>query len=296
MFVNKLFTYLTGIFHIFHISACAPSQTSHLSPLPIKSNKHLFWSSTQACQSISSQNQVFNSTSLFQVSELPFQCNATATLTFTIILLRSSAVCIFMLNHLFNFILLTCSSCLILNFNILIYILLTVSVFIKIHTKSAGFLFRLMEIDRSLIILILEFILIFQYSVIFNKMTFSNINLLNKVLLIVVLVFLKVKIRKAFCCNIVNSKDLLGLNYFKSYLCQLIRKFSNFSQFYLSLVNFFCIHMKCILVFLHYATPFILVIAIVFCQSNLFWDCANGFVNIFRVHNDFNAINNSIRF
>ena len=39
-----------------------------------------------------------------------------------------------------------------------------------------------------------------------------------------------------------------------------------------------------------------LVIAIVFCQSNLFWDCANSFVNIFNVHNDFNATNSFIRF
>ena len=35
----------------------------------------------------------------------------------------------------------------------------------------------------------------------------------------------------------------------------------------------------------------------VFCQSNLFWDCANGFVNIFSVNNDFNnTTNNFIRF
>ena len=39
-----------------------------------------------------------------------------------------------------------------------------------------------------------------------------------------------------------------------------------------------------------------LVIAIAFCQPNLFWDCANSFVNIFNVHNDFNATNNFIRF
>ena len=39
-----------------------------------------------------------------------------------------------------------------------------------------------------------------------------------------------------------------------------------------------------------------LVIAIVFCQSNLFWDCANNFVNIFNVQNDFNATNNFLRF
>ena len=59
---------------------------------------------------------------------------------------------------------------------------------------------------------------------------------------------------------------------------------------------FFSIHMKCMSAFLYYTASFILVIAIVFCQSNLFWDCANGFVNIFSVHNDFNATNNFIRF
>ena len=123
-------------------------------------------------------------------------------------------------------------------------------------------------------------------------MTFSNIDLLNKALLIVVLVFLKIKIRKVFCCNLVSLEDLLKLNY----LCHLIRKFSNFSQFYLSLVNLFCIHMKRVFAFLNYAASFILVIAIVFCQSNLFWDCANGFVNFFSVHNDFNETNNFIRF
>ena len=41
---------------------------------------------------------------------------------------------------------------------------------------------------------------------------------------------------------------------------------------------------------------FILVIAIVFCESNLFWDCENGFVINFSVHNYFNATNNFIRF
>ena len=50
-----------------------------------------------------------------------------------------------------------------------------------------------MKINRSLIILIMEFTGIFQYGAIFNKMTFSNINLQNKALLILVLVFVKVK-------------------------------------------------------------------------------------------------------
>ena len=48
--------------------------------------------------------------------------------------------------------------------------------------------------------------------------------------------------------------------------------------------------------FLYYAGSFITVVAIVVCQSNLFWDCANGFVNIFNVHNYFNATNNFIFF
>ena len=55
--------------------------------------------------------------------------------------------------------------------------------------------------------------------------------------------------------------------------------------------------MKHVSAFLYYTASFILVIAIVFCQSNLFWDCANGFVNIFSVNNDFNnTTNNFIRF
>ena len=150
-----------------------------------------------------------------------------------------------------------------------------------------------MENNRSLIYLITEFIHIFQNSAIFNKMTFSNINLSKKALLIIiVLVFLKVKIRKVLCCNIVSLEDLLKSNN----ICHPIRRFSNLSQFYLSSVKFFSIDMKRGSAFLYHTASFILVIAIVFCQSNLFWDCANGFVNIFSVHNDFNATNNFIRF
>ena len=40
-------------------------------------------------------------------------------------------------------------------------------------------------------------------------MTFSNMNLLDKALLIVVLLFLKVKIGNALRWNIVSSEDLL---------------------------------------------------------------------------------------
>ena len=54
--------------------------------------------------------------------------------------------------------------------------------------------------------------------------------------------------------------------------------------------------MKCVSALLYYTASFILVIAIVFCESNLFWDCANGFVNTFILHNDFNATNNLERF
>ena len=85
-------------------------------------------------------------------------------------------------------------------------------------------------------------------------------------MLIVVLVFLKVKIRKALRCNIDNLEDLLKLNN----ICYPIRKFSNLSQSYLSSVNFFSIHMKRVSAFLYYTASFMLVIAIVFCQSNLF--------------------------
>ena len=124
-----------------------------------------------------------------------------------------------------------------------------------------------MESNSSLINLIRELIYIFQYGAMFNKMTFSNINLSKKVLLIVVLLFLKVMIRKTLRCNIVSSEDLLKLND----QCHLIRKFSNFSQFYLFLSIY--------LAFLYYTASFILVI-----------------VNVFSVHNDFHANNNFIRF
>ena len=118
-----------------------------------------------------------------------------------------------------------------------------------------------MENNRSLMYLITEFVHIFQNGAVFNKMTFSNLELSKKALLIVVPVFLKVNIRKALRCSIVNLEDLLKLNN----ICHLIRKFSNLSLFYLSLVNFFSIHMKRVSAFLYYTASFILVIAIVFC-------------------------------
>ena len=60
-------------------------------------------------------------------------------------------------------------------------------------------------------------------------------------------------------------------------------------------MSFFSIQMKRVSVSLYYTASFILVIAIVFCQPNFIWDCANGFVNIFSVHNDFKGTNNFIR-
>ena len=54
--------------------------------------------------------------------------------------------------------------------------------------------------------------------------------------------------------------------------------------------------MKRVFAFFYYTASFMVVIAIDFCQSNLFWDCANSFENIFSVQNDFNATNNFIRF
>ena len=117
-----------------------------------------------------------------------------------------------------------------------------------------------MKNNRSLIYLIEELTHIFQNGALFNKMTFPNINLSKNALLIVFLVFLKVKIRKPLCCNVVSLEDLLKLNN----ICHLIRKFSNLSQFYLSSVKFFSIHMKRVSTFLYYTASFILVIAIVF--------------------------------
>ena len=98
--------------------------------------------------------------------------------------------------------------------------------------------------------------------------------------------------QNSFCCSIISSDDLLKLNY----LCHLIRKFSNFVQFNLSLGNFLFIHMKRAFSFLYYAASFLLVIAIVFYKSYIFWDCANGLVKTFSVHNEFNAFNNFMRF
>ena len=54
--------------------------------------------------------------------------------------------------------------------------------------------------------------------------------------------------------------------------------------------------MKQLLAFLIYAVSLLLAISITFIQSNLFWDCANGFLNSFSVHNDFNTTNNFIKF
>ena len=112
----------------------------------------------------------------------------------------------------------------------------------------------------------------YQYGVIFNKITFSNINLLNKALLILVLVFLKVKIRKNFLCSIVSSENLLKLNHVKSFLSpnkEFFKFFRILSLFY-DFLTFFCIHMKCVFTLLCYAASFIPVIATVFSQSNLF--------------------------
>ena len=145
-----------------------------------------------------------------------------------------------------------------------------VLVFVKFYTNSAGFLFRLVESNRCVIILIMGLIHIFQYGVIFNRMIYLNVDLRNKALLIVVLLFLKEKIRKDFRCDIYISKDFLKLNYLKSYLCQLISKFLNFSRFYVFLVKFFCVHMKCVFALLYNAVSFILIVMIFLCQYNSF--------------------------
>ena len=120
--------------------------------------------------------------------------------------------------------------------------------FTKLSNNSAVFLFKLMESNGWLINLIMESIHIFQYGAIFKKMTFSNIILPNKALLIVVLVFLIVKFGKAFCCNVVSTENFLKRSYLKSYLYQQICKFLNFHGF-ISLWWIFFVYMKCVLCF-----------------------------------------------
>ena len=78
------------------------------------------------------------------------------------------------------------------------------------------FFFRLVKSNSSMITLITEFKHTFQYVAMFSKMTFSKINLLNKVLLIVVLAFLNIKTGKAFHCSIISSEEFLKINYLKS--------------------------------------------------------------------------------
>ena len=64
-----------------------------------------------------------------------------------------------------------------------------------------------------------------------NKMAF-----LNKALLIVLLVSLKLKIKNAFHYTIVSSEEVWKINYLKGYLCQLLSKFLYYNSilFYLS--------------------------------------------------------------
>ena len=65
-------------------STCAPSQTSYVSPLPLKSSKHLFQLSAPACHSIFSQNQKsFNLPPYFKFLNYHFQRNVTGTRPFT---------------------------------------------------------------------------------------------------------------------------------------------------------------------------------------------------------------------
>ena len=53
--------------------------------------------------------------------------------------------------------------------------------------------------------------------------------------------------------------------------------------------------MKLVSDFLYYSASFVIVITIVFCQSNLFLGLCKWFCKYFSVHNDFNASNNFIR-
>ena len=89
-------------------------------------------------------------------------------------------------------------------------------------------------------------------------MTFSNINLLNKALLIVILVFLKVKIRKAFHCSVVSSDDLLKLNCHLIGSLKLLTILSLFGEFFLSSYEKrVCFLVLCCIIYTSYSNSFL---------------------------------------
>ena len=160
---------------------------------------------------------------------------------------------------------------------------------IKFYNDSVLYSFKIFEVTKSLILYVIESIPICQYSVIFNKMAITNIIFSYIVLLIVPLVFHRLKIKN----NPLQHRrleDALKRNYLKSSLYQLLR-FLNF-QNSLFEKTFFVIIWNLYWPFLNYAVSFWLIAAIYFYQWSLFWAFVDDIVNIFNVLLDLNPTNN----
>ena len=160
---------------------------------------------------------------------------------------------------------------------------------IKFYNDSVLYSFKIFEVTKSLILYVIESIPICQYSVIFNKMAITNIIFSYIVLLIVPLVFHRLKI-KSNPLQHRRLEDALKRNYLKSSLYQLLR-FLNF-QNSLFEKTFFVIIWNLYWPFLNYAVSFWLIAAIYFYQWSLFWAFVDDIVNIFNVLLDLNPTNN----
>ena len=124
---------------------------------------------------------------------------------------------------------------------------------IKFYNDSVLYSFKIFEVTKSLILYVIESIPICQYSVIFNKMAITNIIFSYIVLLIVPLVFHRLKVKN----NPLQHRrleDALKRNYLKSSLYQLLR-FLNF-QNSLFEKTFFVIIWNLYWRFLYYAISF----------------------------------------
>ena len=160
---------------------------------------------------------------------------------------------------------------------------------IKFYNDSVLYSFKIFEVTKSLILYVIESIPICHYSVIFNKMAITNIIFSYIVLLIVPLVFHRLKIKN----NPLQHRrleDALKRNYLNSSLYQLLR-FLNF-QNSLFEKTFFVIIWNLYWPFLNYAVSFWLIAAIYFYQWSLFWAFVDDIVNIFNVLLDLNPTNN----
>ena len=157
---------------------------------------------------------------------------------------------------------------------------------IKFYNDSVLYSFKIFQVTKSLILYVIESIPICHYSVIFNKMAITNIIFSHIVLIIVPLVFHRLKMKNT-PLQYWRLEDALIRNYLKSSLYQLLR-FLNF-QNSLFEKSFFVIIWNLYWPFLYYAVSFWLIAAIYFYQWSLFWAFAD---DIFNVLLDLNPSNN----